>query len=196
MLVAIRNHKPKITEGVNGVTIRMAELFSLPKREVVVALQTAEDTRNMVRLLLNLLSHDIANHNQSILTYLELLEDQNAEIKDSPTITAAKQVVWETTDLVRNILDLNKVQSGLLQSEDVALNAMFARALERVQKTFATIKITVLNIDVLNEVVVHVHPLLVAVLYNVIANAIKHRNPDSSEVVIDLIIKEEKKQRE
>ena len=193
MLVAITILKPKFTEGVNGVTIRMADLFSLPKRDVVVALQTVEENRNMVRILLNLLSHDIANHNQSILTYLELLEEQNGDIIDSPNLKAAKQVVWETTDLVSNILDLNRIQSGPLQSEDVALDTVFSRALERVQRTYATVMIVVLNLEVLKGVSVNVHSLLNAVLYNVIANAIKHRNPENSEVILDLTIEKDEK---
>jgi signal transduction histidine kinase len=195
MLVAIVILKPKFTEGPDGVTLPFSKLFTLPKRDVVLALRTAEENKAMLRLLLDLLSHDIINYDQSLLTYLDLIQTRNQRLDQatSDLLTDAQQVVWESTDLVNNMLSLNKVQDEPIRAEPVSLVDAFDRALERTKRTFATLTVSVENREALQGVTVNVHPLLAAVLYNVLSNAVKYRQEGKTKVVIDLSLKEEER---
>lgn len=195
MLAAIVLLKPKFTGGPDGISLTFSKMFSLPKREVVLALRTAEENKEMLRLFLDLLSHDIINHDQSILTYLEMIRIQNPQLDEltSNLLTDAQQVVWESTDLVSNMLSLNKVQDEPIRAEPVSLGNTLDRALERARRTFATVAMNVQNREALEGVVVNVHPLLAAVLYNVLSNAVKYRREGESEVVIDLTLRDDER---
>ncbi|MFW9919176.1 MAG: sensor histidine kinase [Candidatus Thorarchaeota archaeon] len=192
MLIAIFILKPKFTMTMDGPRLSLSDLFSLPKREVVDALRRSEEDRKMIHLLLSLLSHDITNHNQSLQTYLELIEMQNPNIdeKSLHIIKSAKQVVWESTDLVRNVLSLNQVQEESMKAVPVSLATKFDKALERTQRTYATVALKVNNRNSIENINVLMHPLLVDVLYNILSNSIKHRNEREDHVEIDLSLQE------
>jgi len=194
MLVAIALLKPKFTEDPYGRTIRFADLLTLPKKDVVLALRNAEENQAMVQLMLDLLSHDIKNYNQSAHMFLEIIEAHNPDLdkKTKLNIENAKLILKESIDTVSNILILNRIQDGVIQLDSIDLGELFDVALKRVETTYATVSIDVQNRQALDNVTLGSHTLLTEVLYNILANAIKHRRDEATHVFIDLSLKRQK----
>lgn len=193
MLVAMLILEPKFTGIIESQRVSLTDMFKLPKRDVLDALRRSEEDKAMVRLLLNLLSHDITNHNQSLQSYLELIELESPDIskRSIDMLQSAKEVVQETTDLVRNVLSLNRIQSESIEVLPVSLAASFDRALERTSRTYATVEIRVNNRVLIDDIVVLMHPLLADALYNILSNTVKHASEREKGIEVDLSLQEQ-----
>ncbi|MDF1541247.1 MAG: ATP-binding protein, partial [Candidatus Thorarchaeota archaeon] len=194
ILVAIRMLKPNFTNDPFGRTIRIADLLTLPKRDVVLALRNAEENQAMVQLMLDLLSHDIKNYNQSAHMFLELIEAHNPDLDKRTTLNIenAKLILKESIDTVSNLLILNRVQDGVIQLDVVDLGEFFDIAIKRVKDTYATVSVDVENKPIFVGIKLESHVQLIEALYNILANVVKHRSDEAENVVIDLFVKEEK----
>ncbi len=192
MFIAIQILGPKFATPFTGAKGSISEIFRLPKRDVIAALHKAEENRRMIRLLMSLLGHDLSNYNQSLLLYLGMIEKANLGLDEETLamIHNSKQMVWESTNLVNNILSLNKVQDAILVPEPVDVSQLFDKALERTKKAYAYKNIIIHGREHLQDVYALAHPLLSDVFYNVLSNAIKHNHPNMTEITIDLIVQE------
>ncbi|MFX0092490.1 MAG: sensor histidine kinase [Candidatus Hodarchaeota archaeon] len=191
-LIVIFLLKAEFTEKSKEPDFNILRLVSLPKLKMVRRIRTAEENEAMIRLLLDLLSHDIKNYNTTSIGYVDLLIDHTEQDENSKEmLEQIKRIQTESATLVKNVLNLNKIQEKVLQPEDVELKRMFEKAVSNIRGTYPNIPLGIQNEESLKNIYVTVHSLLAEIFYNILTNSIKYRKQDQEIVEVDLTLREE-----
>ncbi len=167
--------------------VKMAELLSLPKAEVIQAWIRAEDNHEMVKLLLNLLTHDIRNYSNAILMAIELIKESQPTFDERlhNRLLEIRGIELQAIDLVDNIMTLGMVQEQVLRPEEVNARSLFTAALKRIREVNPQTHIEAIGEKVL-DTNVRCHPLLQHVFYNLLSNMIKYRKPQHERVIVEI----------
>ncbi len=194
LIIAIRILQPQFSQISNNYDIRLRDLLILPKIQVIEELQSIEEQQTMLRLLIDLLSHDLRNYTHTTLLALNLLKRSTSEelTSDTMIIENTIQTQENINSLVTNVLALNQVQTKNIKPEDVRLDILFANAILKVQQTYSYIPLIIKNQEIFKEVTVLIHPLLEDLLYNLLTNAVKYRKKSQQTVEIDLDLEKSK----
>ncbi|MHA1542565.1 MAG: sensor histidine kinase, partial [Candidatus Hodarchaeales archaeon] len=149
-----------------------------------------EENESMIRLLMDLLSHDIRNYNSNTIGWVDVLEAESSSSKETRKIYSnIKRIQFESSRLVQNILNLNEIQERVLIPEEVSLSDCFSQAVKKTREAYPDVLIDVQNEQVLNGHIVKVHPLLIEVFFNLLTNAAKFKKPDLNNLIIELEVK-------
>ena len=170
--------------------VSLLGLIALPRAKVIKRYRKSEDAQNMIRLLLNLLSHDIRNYQSVTSGRADLLLETSETLSESDKtqLRAIKKIQHESSALVSSILDLNKVQTTELESIPLSLENIITTALNDVKSIYPEINIHTENLDVLKNVDIWAHPLIENVFTNIFTNAVKYRKKDQDNVLLDFAL--------
>ncbi|MHA1215542.1 MAG: sensor histidine kinase [Candidatus Hodarchaeales archaeon] len=194
LIFAVNSLNTKSVSSADNIDIKLKDLLILPKIKVIEEYRSLEENQKMILTLLDLLSHDIRNYNQSTILVLESFRRmEQLSSKGEKLLEKGIQIQLDSASLVSTVLYLNKMQEGLLEPREVRLDEMFNKAVKKVSNTFPSAVLLIDNLEVLNGVVVILHPLLEEIFYNLLSNAIKYRKQDQSTVKIKLALKRAEK---
>ncbi len=155
-------------------------------------LDEVETGRESAVFMRDFLAHDINNHNHAILNFLELLE---TDIKpdDQGTTNLFEQLrvtVTASILLVENVKNLERMQSGIIETSPTRIEPLIAVAEESVQRAYQHIRFSVNTNDIeWDDMVVQGHDILSDVFLNFFMNSIKYRKPNQNEVTVELTAK-------
>ncbi|MHA1911013.1 MAG: sensor histidine kinase [Candidatus Kariarchaeaceae archaeon] len=166
--------------------VSLLNLIALPRAKVIQRYRKSEDAQNMLRLLLNLLSHDIRNYQTVTSGRADVVLDTSENLSDDvkAQLHAIIKIQHEANALVSTILDLNKVQTTKLDSTPLNLDEIITSTLNDVKSVYPDINFQVENISVLKNVEICAHPLIENVFTNIFTNAVKYRKIDQDTVVL------------
>ncbi|MHA1974819.1 MAG: sensor histidine kinase [Candidatus Hodarchaeales archaeon] len=194
LILSVHLLKIKFDSSNNDIDIRLKDLFILPKVKVIEEYRSLEEKQRMIRTLLDLLSHDIRNYNQSTILILETFANLGKLTSDErQLLEKAIQIQLDSASLVGTVLYLNKMQEGLLIAEEVPLDEYFHKSVKKVSNSFPSIELVIENLEVIDGVTVILHPLLEEIFYNLLSNSIKYRKQDQPLVKIRLSLKKSRK---
>lgn len=184
----------KYTMERTGSDLRFTEMLSLPKSEVIETLRRAEENQNMVKILLDLLGHDIRNYSDISLKIIEVLKTQQANQNDPnlELISEVEQAQNKTIALLDNVLALSMIKDRSLKTTPVNLLKTFNPAKDDVTSSYSNIPLIIKGEDSL-DIVVEGHPILQSMFYNLLSNSIKYRKSEQNEVIVEITTHVEKK---
>ncbi|NWF95031.1 MAG: hypothetical protein HXY34_02715 [Candidatus Thorarchaeota archaeon] len=175
------------------LSLRLIDMLSLPKTEVIRAWREAAHNQSMVKLMLDLLGHDIRNYSDANLKILELIRLKHPNLESSllEDLADMRRIEQQSIDLVDNILTLGRIQGAELEREPVNLFEMFNTAMERTTQSHGDVTLIVSGEEALKGITVRCHPLLEMVFYNILSNMAKHRRQGCQSVHVDIIVQTE-----
>ncbi len=161
-----------------------AEMLSLPKTEIIQTWQRAEENQIMVKILLDLLGHDIRNYSDVSLKVIELLETQDSALSDTnlELISEMKQAQHKTITLLDNVLALSIIKERSLKTSPVNLLELFNLARTDATTSYRNVLLKIQGEKSL-DIFVNGHPILQSMFYNLLSNMIKYRKPEHDVVV-------------
>jgi K+-sensing histidine kinase KdpD len=165
----------------------LLKLISLPKAKLITKIRTSEENENMIRLLMDLLSHDIRNYSSTTIGWIDFLESRLTSPEEAQNIYSdIKRIQFESVSLVENVLNLNKIQERVLLPEEVSLAECFSQSVKKTMKAYPRISLAIKNEDSLNGHMVNAHSLLIEIFFNLLTNAIKYKKTEANTVTIEL----------
>lgn len=179
---------PKYIVDRSDTGLSVADMLSLPKTEVIQTWQRAEENQIMVKILLDLLGHDIRNYSDVSLKVIELLKTQEPVLNKEKRelITEIEQAQQKTIKLLDNVLALSMVKERSLKTSPVNLLELFNSARNDVATSYTNIALRITGEESL-DTFVKGHPILQSMFYNLLSNMIKYRKPDH-DVVIEISV--------
>ncbi len=186
MIVATRILQSRYLTEKNSRDVRLAEILTLPKTEVIKAWLKAEENHNMVKILLDLLSHDIRNYNNAGLMTIELITETHPQLDEKlrQLLYEIRGIEMQSIDLVDNIMTLGMIEENILRPEEVNVLSLFRTAVQRIRVVYSNIQLKVINEEVL-DINVRCHPILQHVLYNILSNIVKYRRPQHEVAIVE-----------
>ena len=147
----------------------------------------AVEAKNEADLYLDLMSHDITNYNQMILSGIGLIERKDAEGRFTRYIDLCKSQVFKSERLIANVRAFSMMkQSGVALQYPVDLIAGVSSALRMARQQYPTRRVDALvNGPDTAEAVGG--ELIEIVLFNIIENAVKHH--PGAEVGLEITIR-------
>ena len=132
-----------------------------------------DEARSRAEMYVDLLTHDISNYNAAAMGYLQLAEERlQLEEKDRRLIIKPLDELRNSTELVANVWDLQRVESGREKDSPVDVDAMLRQVIQDhsdVPGRDVSIK---LHVECGRRV--QATDLLSVVFSNIVSNAIKH----------------------
>lgn len=164
--------------------LSFAEMLSLPKTKIIQTWQRAEENQIMVKILMDLLSHDIRNYSDVSLKVIELLETQDSALSDTnlELISEIKQAQHKTITLLDNVLALSMIKEQSLKTAPVNLLEMFNLARNDTATSYSNVLLKFQGEESL-DIFVNGHPILHSMFYNLLSNMIKYRKPEHDVIV-------------
>ncbi|MBS3795719.1 MAG: HAMP domain-containing histidine kinase [Candidatus Thorarchaeota archaeon] len=173
-------------EGEKHLTF--SDMLALPKTDVIRAWQQAEENQNQVRLLLDIISHDIRNYSNNSLSIVQLLKmkypDLNEDVMD--LLDKLQRMEQQSIALLENALNLGRLRGALLQVENIDIYSHYEDAKSHVRESYPSLSFRFPGEDSLEGLSVECNGLLKLAFYNLLSNMAKYREPDSKEVRIDI----------
>ncbi|TFH03761.1 MAG: HAMP domain-containing histidine kinase, partial [Candidatus Thorarchaeota archaeon] len=159
--------------------LSFAEMLSLPKTEVIQTWQKAEENQMMVKILLDLLGHDIRNSSDVSLKMLELLKSQCSGTSEVNLeyLSEIEKAQHKTIKLLDNVLTLSMIKERSLKISSVNLLEMFKLARSDVATSYNNVLLKIKGEESL-DIFVKGHPLFQSMFYNLLSNMIKYRKPE------------------
>ena len=172
-----------------GAGLKFAEMLSLPKTEVIQTLHKAEENQIMVKILLDLLGHDIRNYSDVSLAALELLKNECSNITESELelISNVEQTQHRTIALLNNVLTLSMIKDRSLETTVINLLEMFNLARSDVANSYSSIPLTVTGEESL-DTLIKGNPIFQSLFYNLLSNMIKYRKHETEKVTVDIAV--------
>ncbi len=136
-------------------------------------------------LYLDILGHDINNHNQAIVTLLDLLlEDENIQIAIRDDIEMARDQALAISNLIKNLHRLADIKRNHRERIDMDLYTTLQYCL---QNLYGGREMKEVHLDhelSEGEVVIKGDDHLEDILANIISNAVKHNRNDKVEITV------------
>jgi PAS domain S-box-containing protein len=152
--------------------------------ERVRSTERLEEQRDGLRLLNEVVRHDIRNDLQVISAYAELLTDQ-VDGEGREYVETLRERVDHAVDLTRTARDMADVMlSADSQRQPVDLRATLERELDEVRSTYPGAAVTVDG--TVPSVTVLADDMLDSILRNLLKNAIQHNDEDVPEVTVSV----------
>lgn len=137
--------------------------------------QRLVDERRLAELYLDLLSHDINNMNQAVLSYLELLSREGGmDERRNRFVNNSLQQARGISTLIDNVRKLGGVRSGRLPIAPIDAAKELARAVEAVMNMHADRRVRVSSQVPTGGVWVQGNELLMDVFSNLLDNAVRY----------------------
>jgi len=164
--------------------LSVADMLSLPKTKVIQTLQRAEENQMMVKILLDLLRHDIRNYSDVSLKVTELLKTKDSSLSDAnlELITEIEQSQHKTIALLDNVLALSMIKEQSLKTSPVNLLKMFNLARNDIATSYSNVILKIKGEETL-DVFIKGHSIFQSMFYNLLSNMIKYRKPEQDVVV-------------
>ncbi len=164
--------------------LSFAEMLSLPKTEVIQTWQRAEENQIMVKILLDLLGHDIRNYSDVSLKVIEVLKTQDSILSDTnlELISEIEQAQHKTITLLNNVLALSMIKERSLKTSPVNLLEMFNLARNDIATSYSNVLLKIQGEESL-DIIAKGHPILQSMFYNLLSNMMKYRKPEHDVVV-------------
>ncbi|MCK5265879.1 MAG: HAMP domain-containing histidine kinase [Candidatus Thorarchaeota archaeon] len=164
--------------------LSVADMLSLPKTKVIQTLQRAEENQMMVKILLDLLRHDIRNYSDVSLKVTELLKTKDSALSDAnlELITEIEQSQHKTIALLDNVLALSMIKEQSLKTSPVNLLEMFNLARNDIATSYSNVILKIKGEETL-DVFIKGHSIFQSMFYNLLSNMIKYRKPEQDVVV-------------
>ena len=119
------------------------------------------------------LSHDINNYNTAAMGYLQLAETRlKLDDKDKKLIIKPLEDLRNSTELIANVRDIQKLEEGIDITEPVDICAILREIKEEYQSPFAR-EVTI-SIEERDHCSARASNLLRSVFSNIVGNSIKH----------------------
>jgi signal transduction histidine kinase len=136
---------------------------------------------------MNVASHELKTPITTLKAYLQVLQKMmpsTAQSSAGDFINKANKQIRKLTDLVDDLLDVNKIQAGkmIYHFSDIDLAAFIAEIVEQTQMTTLTHRIVLQNNS--SAIISGERNRLEQVLSNFLSNAIKY-SPNAAEVVVN-----------
>ncbi|MFQ5976544.1 MAG: sensor histidine kinase [Candidatus Heimdallarchaeota archaeon] len=161
-------------------------------RAHVVLHKRLEDEQWLSELLLDVMTHDIANYNHIALGNLDLAQDLGEETDEmSVFFTGIRRAVIHSNQLTENVKLLNQLHAKQLERESIFLKSIIEPAVEEVRSVYPRILLSLEMHAEEWEVSMQSHPILKHVFVNLVTNAIKYRKQDKKRVIIELEIQKD-----
>jgi signal transduction histidine kinase len=145
-----------------------------------------EDLMEKKDEFMNVASHELKTPITTLKAYLQVLQrmmPSTAQSSAGDFINKANKQIKKLTDLVDDLLDVNKIQAGkmIYQFSDIDLATFIAEIVEQTQMTTTTHKIILQNNS--KVIISGERNRLEQVLSNFLSNAVKY-SPNAAEVVV------------
>jgi signal transduction histidine kinase len=136
---------------------------------------------------MNVASHELKTPITTLKAYLQVLQKMmpsTAQSSAGDFINKANKQIKKLTDLVDDLLDVNKIQAGkmIYQFSDIDLATFIAEIVEQTQMTTSTHRIVLQNNS--KVVISGERNRLEQVISNFLSNAVKY-SPNAAEVVVN-----------
>jgi PAS domain S-box-containing protein len=153
--------------------------------EEMLAEKKLAESKAAAELYLDLLTHDINNYNAAAISYLQLAEARlHLDEKDQKLIRVPLQELRNSTELIANIRDVQKVETGRARPQVLDVCQM----LEEVKEDYENIpdREVVITVNDMDQCSVPRSSLLRDAFTNIVGNAIKH---SSGPICIDIVMR-------
>lgn len=190
------NCSPVITadDTIGGVLISMDDITQLEKKEALLreSMEIAEQANNAKSVFLSNMSHEIRTPMTAILGFTEVMKRSNkqSESERQNYLNTISKSGEHLLELINDVLDLSKVESGAMQVESLPCNcASIANDVIGVLQSKAQEKSIGLSLEILTALPQEITAdpsRLRQVFTNLVGNAIKFT--DSGNVVVQLSI--------
>jgi len=170
------------SEGIIGGVLTLVDITETKRLQ-----QEVEDARARAELYVDLLTHDISNYNAAAMGYLQLAEERlPLEERDRRLITKPLEELRNSSELVANVWDLQRVEAGREEHGPVDV----CRLLEEVKAEHESVPGRDVRITLHQEkgCMVMASELLSVAFSNIVSNAIKH---SEGAVDIDITVRPE-----
>jgi len=164
--------------------LSVADMLSLPKTEVIQTLQKAEENQILVKILLDLLRHDIRNYSDVSLKVIEILKTKDSDLSDTnlELIIEIEKSQHKTIALLDNVLALSMIKEQSLKTSPVNLLSVFNLARNDVATSYSNVALRIEGENAL-DIFVKGHSIFQSMFYNLLSNMIKYRKPEQDVVV-------------
>ncbi|OLS26575.1 MAG: Sensor protein KdpD [Candidatus Heimdallarchaeota archaeon LC_3] len=188
--IAILILNPDMSTLASKPDIRLQDLYSAPKKQLLKELKITKETQQQTQLLLNLLSHDMKNYLFIIKGNAEILHIKTSEedAKQIESISAISRSVSLSNQLLDNAINLSKLQGGLLSKRNVDLGELFYKAYNEMVDLYKDVNVEVINADELKYKFVNAHPIVEDIFRNILTNSVKYKKQDQKKVILTLQI--------
>jgi signal transduction histidine kinase len=152
------------------------------------------EERNKVTLYNKILSHDINNLNHGLLSYLQMiLENNNIPASVYDKLATCSYITEEISSLIMNIRKMRELDYEGQNIKWINFTDIFKKTIKKLEKSHFKASFTFYH-DLNKACYVKGNELLSVVVYNILSNAIKHANRDNVKIVISHHILEESNQ--
>jgi signal transduction histidine kinase len=168
--------------------LTVSDMLALPKIDVIRAWQRAEENQNQVKLLLDIIGHDIRNYSNNSLGIVQLLKIEYPDLNEDvmTLLDKLQRIEQQSINLLENALNLSRLQNNLLQVQDVDLYSQYQDAKARLKDSYPALSFQFRGEDSLEGLSVDCNNLLELALYNLLSNMAKYRKDGTDEVIIDV----------
>ncbi len=136
---------------------------------------------------LDLLSHDISNIHQGILSILQLTMMKNNNEKDTKkNLVLAEDLVHRAINLIKNVQLLTTLKKTNVHLEPVDISEMVQKIINNIPDMFFKKKVTINFFPNSNPLYVMADPMVEELFINLIHNGIKFQREDYAIVDIDI----------
>lgn len=131
-------------------------------------------------------SHELKTPLTTVKGYIEMLKMVETEDPKKSFVESAFKSILKLEELVKDLLDVSKIESGQLQleMEDFDMGQLIAETVESVQMISATHLIILNNLPT-RQIVFGDRQRIEQVLTNILSNAIKY-SPGENEVIVNI----------
>ncbi|MBD3158179.1 MAG: hypothetical protein GF309_05260 [Candidatus Lokiarchaeota archaeon] len=168
--------------------LTFSDMLTLPKSDVIHAWRRAEENQERVRLLLDIISHDIRNYSSSSLGIIQLLKMEYPDLNEGviDKINRLQRMEQQSIALLENALNLGTLEDTILQTQIVDIESTFEEAKSRLKESYPSLSFRFTGEDTLEGKNVVCNKLLELAIYNILSNMAKYRKQESEEVIIDV----------
>lgn len=159
----------------------------------VVDLTDRKELEDRKDAFISMASHELKTPVTTIKVFNQLLQQKYSQVEDAATLTYLLKMddqINRLTELVEDLLDLSKIQSGQLslKREPFYMNDLVDETVEYLQELFPSHKIHIIRNDA-QKISADKHRIE-QVLINLISNAIKY-SPGADQIIISSAMQQE-----
>jgi signal transduction histidine kinase len=143
-----------------------------------------QQTYNQSEFYRDLLSHDINNILQVILSTAERVEiEKNLEVIES-AVSSIKKQIERGSSLISTIHKISQLESSKVTLESIDAMELLNKAIKSIIGSFRSRKVKIEIECILKNLYVQANSILLDVLENLLHNAVKHNQSSTAEVLI------------